>query len=143
MVSPLAMRERWGSSPSLVPLREMSFDRCGFTEEALVERVIADPQTTLGTRQPRVNLVEKYCDGAPCPKPPTSVLPSKPWSMRQRAQSTTSRGHSTSCASTGRRRDYGSRASEPLLDAAAPWKAAKAGGSARAHQPASRVARSA
>lgn len=67
MVSPLAMRERYGFEPfRWFLLREMSFGLdAGFSEEALVERVNADLANNLGNLVSRtLNLVEKLCGGA-------------------------------------------------------------------------------
>lgn len=67
MVSPLAMRDRYGFEAfRYFLLREMSFGLdAGFSEEALVERVNADLANNLGNLVSRtLNLVEKLCDGA-------------------------------------------------------------------------------
>jgi methionyl-tRNA synthetase len=67
MVSPLAMRERYGFEAfRYFLLREMSFGNdAGFSEEALVERVNADLANNLGNLVSRtLNLVEKLCGGA-------------------------------------------------------------------------------
>jgi methionyl-tRNA synthetase len=67
MVSPLAMRDRYGFEAfRYFLLREMSFGLdAGFTEEALVERVNADLANNLGNLVSRtLNLVEKLCEGA-------------------------------------------------------------------------------
>ena len=66
MISPLAMRERYGFEPfRWFLLREMSFGLdANFTEEALVERVNADLANNLGNLVSRtLNLVEKLCEG--------------------------------------------------------------------------------
>lgn len=66
MISPLAMRERYGFEPfRWFLLREMSFGLdAGFSEEALVERVNADLANNLGNLVSRaLNLVEKLCGG--------------------------------------------------------------------------------
>jgi len=74
MVSPLAMRERYGFEAfRYFLLREMSFGLdAGFSEEALVERVNADLANNLGNLVSRtLNLVEKLCEGAvPAPEAP-------------------------------------------------------------------------
>jgi len=67
MISPLAMRERYGFEPfRWFLLREMSFGLdAGFGEEALVERVNADLANNLGNLVSRtLNLVEKWCGNA-------------------------------------------------------------------------------
>ncbi|RIK99995.1 MAG: methionine--tRNA ligase [Proteobacteria bacterium] len=67
MVSPLAMRERYGFETfRWFLLREMSYGLdSNFTEEALVERVNADLANNVGNLVSRtLNLVEKFCDGA-------------------------------------------------------------------------------
>ena len=67
MISPLAMRDRYGFETfRWFLLREMSFGLdANFTEEALVERVNADLANNLGNLVSRtLNLVEKFCDGA-------------------------------------------------------------------------------
>ena len=67
MISPLAMRERYGFEAfRWFLLREMSFGLdASFTEEVLVERVNADLANNLGNLVSRtLNLVEKLCDGA-------------------------------------------------------------------------------
>jgi methionyl-tRNA synthetase len=67
MVSPLAMRERYGFEPfRYFLLREMSFGLdASFSEEALAERVNADLANNLGNLVSRtLNLVEKLCGGA-------------------------------------------------------------------------------
>jgi methionyl-tRNA synthetase len=67
MVSPLAMRDRYGFEPfRWFLLREMSFGLdASFAEEALVERVNADLANNLGNLVSRtLNLVEKLCGGA-------------------------------------------------------------------------------
>jgi methionyl-tRNA synthetase len=66
MVSPLAMRERYGFEAfRYFLLREMSFGLdASFGEDALVERVNADLANNLGNLLSRtLNLVEKLCDG--------------------------------------------------------------------------------
>jgi methionyl-tRNA synthetase len=66
MVSPLAMRERYGFEAfRYFLLREMSFGNdASFSEEALVERVNADLANNLGNLVSRtLNLVEKLCGG--------------------------------------------------------------------------------
>jgi methionyl-tRNA synthetase len=66
MVSPLAMRDRYGFEPfRYFLLREMSFGLdANFSEEALVERVNADLANNLGNLVSRtLNLVEKHCGG--------------------------------------------------------------------------------
>jgi methionyl-tRNA synthetase len=67
MVSPLAMRERYGFEAfRYYLLREMSFGLdASFSEEALVDRVNADLANNLGNLVSRtLNLVSKWCDGA-------------------------------------------------------------------------------
>ncbi len=67
MISPLAMRDRYGFEIfRWFLLREMSFGLdANFTEEALVERVNADLANNIGNLVSRtLNLVEKSCDGA-------------------------------------------------------------------------------
>jgi methionyl-tRNA synthetase len=67
MISPLAMRDRYGFETfRWFLLREMSFGLdANFTEEALVERVNADLANNIGNLVSRMlNLVEKSCDGA-------------------------------------------------------------------------------
>jgi methionyl-tRNA synthetase len=66
MISPLAMRERYGFEAfRYFLLREMSFGLdANFSEEALVERVNADLANNLGNLVSRtLNLVEKLCGG--------------------------------------------------------------------------------
>ena len=66
MVSPLAMRARYGFEPfRYFLLREMSFGLdASFTEEALVERANADLANNLGNLVSRtLNLVERFCSG--------------------------------------------------------------------------------
>ena len=66
MISPLAMRERYGFEAfRYFLLREMSFGLdASFSEEALVERVNADLANNLGNLVSRtLNLVEKLCGG--------------------------------------------------------------------------------
>jgi methionyl-tRNA synthetase len=66
MISPLAMRERYGFEAfRYFLLREMSFGNdASFSEEALVERVNADLANNLGNLVSRtLNLVEKLCGG--------------------------------------------------------------------------------
>jgi methionyl-tRNA synthetase len=66
MVSPLAMRERYGfESFRYFLLREMSFGLdASFSEPALVERVNADLANNLGNLVSRtLNLIEKLCGG--------------------------------------------------------------------------------
>jgi methionyl-tRNA synthetase len=67
MISPLAMRDRYGFETfRWFLLREMSFGLdANFTEEALVERVNADLANNIGNLVSRtLNLVEKSCNGA-------------------------------------------------------------------------------
>jgi methionyl-tRNA synthetase len=67
MISPIAMRERYGFEAfRYFLLREMSFGLdSNFSEEALVERVNADLANNLGNLVSRtLNLVEKLCGGA-------------------------------------------------------------------------------
>lgn len=67
MISPLAMRDRYGFETfRWFLLREMSFGLdANFTEEALVERVNADLANNIGNLVSRtLNLVEKTCGGA-------------------------------------------------------------------------------
>jgi methionyl-tRNA synthetase len=67
MISPLAMRDRYGFETfRWFLLREMSFGLdANFTEEALVERVNADLANNIGNLVSRtLNLVEKSCGGA-------------------------------------------------------------------------------
>jgi methionyl-tRNA synthetase len=66
MISPLAMRERYGFELfRYFLLREMSFGLdASFSEAALVERVNADLANNLGNLVSRtLNLVEKWCGG--------------------------------------------------------------------------------
>lgn len=66
MISPLAMRDRYGFEPfRYFLLREMSFGLdANFSEEALVERANADLANNLGNLVSRtLNLVEKLCGG--------------------------------------------------------------------------------
>jgi methionyl-tRNA synthetase len=66
MVSPLAMRERYGFEAfRYFLLREMSFGLdASFAEEALVERVNADLANNLGNLVSRtLQLVERFCAG--------------------------------------------------------------------------------
>jgi methionyl-tRNA synthetase len=66
MISPLAMRDRYGFEAfRYFLLREMSFGLdANFSEEALVERVNADLANNLGNLVSRtLNLVEKLCGG--------------------------------------------------------------------------------
>lgn len=67
MISPLAMRDRYGFETfRWFLLREMSFGLdANFTEETLVERVNADLANNIGNLVSRtLNLVEKSCGGA-------------------------------------------------------------------------------
>lgn len=67
MISPLAMRDRYGFEPfRYYLLREMSFGLdASFSEAAMVERVNADLANNLGNLVSRtLNLVEKICGGA-------------------------------------------------------------------------------
>lgn len=67
MISPLAMRDRYGFETfRFYLLREMSFGLdASFSEAAMVERVNADLANNLGNLVSRtLNLVEKFCDGA-------------------------------------------------------------------------------
>jgi methionyl-tRNA synthetase len=67
MISPLAMRERYGFEAfRWFLLREMSFGLdASFTEEALVERANADLANNVGNLVSRtLNLVEKLCGGS-------------------------------------------------------------------------------
>jgi len=67
MISPLAMRERYGFEAfRYFLLREMSFGLdADFSEPALVERINADLANNLGNLVARtLNLVDKLCDGA-------------------------------------------------------------------------------
>jgi methionyl-tRNA synthetase len=66
VISPLAMRERYGFEAfRYFLLREMSFGLdASFGEEALVERVNAELANNLGNLVSRtLNLVERFCDG--------------------------------------------------------------------------------
>jgi methionyl-tRNA synthetase len=66
MVSPLAMRDRYGFEAfRYFLLREMSFGLdAAFSEEALVERVNADLANNVGNLVSRtLNLVERFCEG--------------------------------------------------------------------------------
>ena len=77
MISPLAMRDRYGFEAfRYFLLREMSFGLdASFSEEALVERVNADLANNLGNLVSRtLNLVEKLCGGA-VPEPADSAPP--------------------------------------------------------------------
>ena len=73
MISPLAMRERYGFELfRYFLLREMSFGLdASFSEDALVERVNADLANNLGNLVSRtLNLIEKWCGGViPVPGP--------------------------------------------------------------------------
>jgi methionyl-tRNA synthetase len=67
MISPLAMRDRYGFAAfRFFLLREMSFGLdANFSEAAVIERVNADLANNLGNLVSRtLNLVEKYCGGA-------------------------------------------------------------------------------
>jgi methionyl-tRNA synthetase len=67
MISPLAMRDRYGFEPfRYYLLREMSYGLdSSFSEAAMVERVNADLANNLGNLVSRtLNLVEKLCGGA-------------------------------------------------------------------------------
>jgi methionyl-tRNA synthetase len=74
MISPLAMRDRYGFEAfRYFLLREMSFGLdSDFSEAALVERVNADLANNLGNLVSRtLNLVAKWCDGrVPAPVAP-------------------------------------------------------------------------
>jgi methionyl-tRNA synthetase len=76
MISPLAMRDRYGFEPFRhFLLREMSFGLdSSFSEEALVERANADLANNLGNLVSRtLNLVSRFCSGR-VPEP-GSLLP--------------------------------------------------------------------
>jgi methionyl-tRNA synthetase len=67
MISPLAMRDRYGFEPfRYYLLREMSYGLdSSFNEAAMIERVNADLANNLGNLVSRtLNLVEKLCGGA-------------------------------------------------------------------------------
>jgi len=128
MISPLAMRERYGFEAfRYFLLREMSFGLdASFSEAALVERVNADLANNLGNLVSRtLNLVEKLCDG---------VIPSGAAGAaeaRLSAALATTRGDVTGAMEELRIHDAlaailrHSSAVNQYVDHQAPWKAVK------------------
>jgi methionyl-tRNA synthetase len=129
MVSPLAMRERYGFEAfRYFLLREMSFGNdAGFSEEALVERVNADLANNLGNLVSRtLNLVEKLCGGV---VPPTTEAGTAEEQLSQHLAAAVAaveaamedlRFHDALGAILGH-----SGAVNRYIDAQAPWKAVK------------------
>jgi methionyl-tRNA synthetase len=135
MVSPLAMRERYGFEAfRYFLLREMSFGfDADFSEAALVERVNADLANNLGNLLSRtLNLVEKLCGGRlPEPADPAARerLDGEARGLAQKVEREMAelRFHEALTAILAF-----SDALNRQLDADAPWKAAKQpGGEAR------------
>jgi methionyl-tRNA synthetase len=136
MISPLAMRERYGFEAfRYFLLREMSFGLdSNFSEEALVDRVNADLANNLGNLASRtLNLVEKLCGGA-VPRAVASGEPER--AVREAAR----RAREAAEAAMEELRFHEALAAaiafasevNRYLDAEAPWKAAKQeGGEAR------------
>jgi methionyl-tRNA synthetase len=129
MVSPLAMRERYGFEAfRYFLLREMSFGLdSGFSEAALVERVNADLANNLGNLVSRaLNLVAKLCDGV-VPEPEA------PGAAEQEVAASAARTADAVAAHLGALRPHEALATvlsfasdlNRYLDAQAPWKAAK------------------
>lgn len=129
MVSPLAMRERYGFEAFRhFLLREMSFGLdAGFTEEALVERVNAELANNLGNLVSRtLSLVGKLCDGR---VPEAASLGTAEQAIEHaiaRAADASDRAfaelrlHEASAAVLGLASEV-----NRYLDETAPWKAAK------------------
>jgi methionyl-tRNA synthetase len=129
MVSPLAMRERYGFEPfRYFLLREMSFGLdAGFSEEALVERVNADLANNLGNLVSRaLNLVEKLCGGA---VPEAGLLDPDDRAVVDDADAARARVDAALAAvqphlALAALVEYASAVNR-YVDARAPWKAAK------------------
>jgi len=127
MVSPLAMRDRYGFEPfRFYLLREMSFGLdSSFSEAGMVERVNADLANNLGNLVSRtLNLVEKNCGGVVPPTDPSVGMPLAT-SARKTEQAvqdamTKLQPHQALAAIL----DHASEVNR-FLDASAPWKLAK------------------
>jgi methionyl-tRNA synthetase len=139
MISPLAMRERYGFEPfRYFLLREMSFGLdASFSEAALVERVNADLANNLGNLVSRtLNLIEKWCGGV---IPEAGQASTAEELLAQEGAAATAsvesamaelRFHDALTAIVG----Y-SGAVNRYIDGQAPWKAAKQpGGEAVVHR---------
>jgi methionyl-tRNA synthetase len=138
MISPLAMRERYGFELfRYFLLREMSFGLdAAFSEAALVERVNADLANNLGNLVSRtLNLIEKLCGGViPAPGAEGAAERSLARAADDAAASVESamaelRFHDALTAIIGH-----SGAVNRYIDGQAPWKAVKQpGGEAVVH----------
>jgi methionyl-tRNA synthetase len=128
MISPLAMRDRYGFEAfRYFLLREMSFGLdSSFSELALVERVNADLANNLGNLLSRtLNLVEKLCGGAvpePADEEPRERLDQQARALADKIEREMAelRFHEALTAIVAF-----SDAVNRHLDADAPWKAAK------------------
>ena len=132
MISPLAMRERYGFEPfRYFLLREMSFGLdASFSEEALVERINADLANNLGNLVSRtLNMIEKRFDGG-VPAGDDRAGRSSGGSMARAVappSASTRRVRRAAARSQRARRDLraGRRRLNRYLDERAPWKAAQ------------------
>lgn len=130
MISPLAMRERYGFEPfRYFLLREMSFGLdSSFSEDALVERVNADLANNLGNLVSRaLNLVEKGFDGV---VPPATTAQDADRRVMERAIETVQRvdaavGAMQPSQALAAILEYASDLNR-YVDERAPWKAGKA-----------------
>jgi len=129
MISPLAMRERYGFEAfRYFLLREMSFGLdANFSEELLVERVNADLANNLGNLVSRtLNLVEKLCGGV-VPEP------GKLGEAEREVEAAAARARQEVADAMGELRFHEALAAairfssevNRYVDAEAPWKAAK------------------
>lgn len=129
MISPLAMRDRYGFEPfRWFLLREMSFGLdASFAEEALVERVNADLANNLGNLVSRtLNLVEKLCDGA---VPAAGAVDADDRAVREHADAARARVDAAMEAvqphlALAAIVEYASAVNR-YVDGRAPWKSAK------------------